>query len=167
MLAGIKGIDSQVDAMAAMWPLMRVTERQDRSATWEGPLMPTSIEYRARIRYEAPYAIETFTALDVQPRVQILSPILERHPDYNDGPIPHVYTSQIEPDLPYLCLFDPYNGEWSPADLLAKTTVPWTASYLFFYEGWLAMKRWHGPGRHASEEELRSGNVGAASLAKV
>jgi len=39
--------------------------------------------------------------------------------------------------LPYLCLFDPFNGEWTPSDLLAETTVPWTARYLYFYEGWL------------------------------
>jgi hypothetical protein len=167
MLVGIKSIDRQIDEMAIKWPAMRLLDWTDRSATWVGPLMPSSIEYQVRIRYEVPYAIEAFTALAVQPRVQVLNPLLESHPDYWDGPIPHVYRNSIEPCLPYLCLFDPYRGEWSPGDLLAETTVPWAASYLYFYEGWLAVKRWLGPGRHATEEERTSGNGRASALAKV
>ena len=53
----------------------------------------------------------------------------------------------------YLCLFDAYNREWTPSDLLAETTVPWSSRYLFFYEGWLATKSWRGGGRHPTREE--------------
>ena len=153
MAPGLVSIERQISAMTDRWPLMKLVEHEGRRATWVGPLQPSSREYRVRIRYEVPIAVEVFTTLDVQPRVQVVEPVLERHPDYSDGPIPHVYFSKLEPELPYLCLFDPYNGEWSPADLLAETTVPWTASYLYFYEGWLATKRWLGSGRHPTREE--------------
>lgn len=149
----MKSLSEQVACMAAKWPLLKLVERTERWAVWIGPIKPTSIDYTVRIEYAVPHAIEAFTAHQIQPSVQVLSPVLERHPDYSDGPIPHVYVNIEEPKLPCLCLFDTYNGEWSPTDFLADTTVPWTAAYLYFYEGWLATKRWFGPGRHPTAEE--------------
>ncbi len=170
MASGIASIDEQIEAMNRRWPLLRLVERDGRRAVWIGAIHPTSTEYKIRVEYEVPYAIELFEILDVQPRVEVLNPLLERHSDYEDGPIPHVYFRKSEPHLPYLCLFDPYNVEWSPSDLLADTTVPWTASYLYFYEGWLAVKRWLGPGRHPTREErsgMRPLRGSAAGKAKV
>lgn len=165
MLTGLRSIEAQITAMATMWPLMKLMGRDGRSAEWVGPIQPTGVEYQVRVRYTVPHVIERLTMLEAQPRVQILKPILERHADYDEGPVPHVYVCTEEPDLPFLCLFDPYKGEWSPSDLLAETTVPWTASYLLFYEGWLATKRWLGPGRHPTPKERASG--GGRAIAKV
>jgi hypothetical protein len=94
------------------------------------------------------------SALPGEARIQVLSPLLERHPSYEEGPIPHVYVNRADQSLPYLCLFDPFNGEWTPSDLLAETTVPWAARYLYFYEGWLLTGKWSGGGRHPTQEEL-------------
>jgi hypothetical protein len=49
---------------------------------------------------------------------------------------------------PVLCLFDPSACEWTPCDLLAETTVPWTIDWLACYEGWRATGEWTGGGRH-------------------
>jgi hypothetical protein len=167
MLAGIVSIDDQIQAMAARWPMLKVIERGEGDATWVGTLIPSSIKYEVRIKYRAPLAIERSTILQIQPRVQVLSPLLEWHPEFEDGPVPHVYKCELEPNLPFLCLFDPYQPEWSASDLLAETTVPWTASYLFFYEGWLALGQWLGPGRHPDPEELNPADGTRAALAKV
>lgn len=43
-----------------------------------------------------------------------------------------------------LCLFDPDKKEWTPADALVYTTVPWTLRWLFHYEHWLAFGDWRG-----------------------
>lgn len=154
MAPGLISIDHQIGVMTERWPAFDVVAKNDRCAVWEGNLDPVSRRYRVRVRYEVPVAIENFSILNVQPRVQILSPVLERHPEHDEGPIPHVYINSKEQSLPYLCLFDPFNGEWTPSDLLAETTVPWTSRYLYFYEGWLLTGKWSGGGRHPTQEEL-------------
>lgn len=154
MAPGLISIESQIAAMAERWPAFDTVFKNDRCAIWEGVLDPVSKQYRVRIGYEVPFAIANFSGLNVQPRVQILSPLLERHPEHEEGPIPHVYLNRDEQSLPYLCLFDPFNGEWTPSDFLAETTVPWTSRYLYFYEGWLLTGKWSGGGRHPTQEEL-------------
>ena len=141
-------IERQIEAMVDQWPRFTVTTRTGQSATWEGTLAPDKRAYRIRIHYRVPHLLENLTAHDVQPRVQVLSPVLERHPDYELGPLPHVYLNRTEPSLPYLCLFSPELREWHTGDLIAETTVFWTAEWLYFYEGWLVTKKWHGGGRH-------------------
>lgn len=57
--------------------------------------------------------------------MRVLSPKLE----YRDGQrAPHLY-----PDGS-LCLFYPRAREWNNQMWLARTTVPWTAEWLFHYE---------------------------------
>jgi hypothetical protein len=45
-------------------------------------------------------------------------------------------------------LFSLEGREWGLDDLIAETTILWAARWLFFYEGWLATKKWKGGGRH-------------------
>lgn len=153
MAPGLIPIENQIAAMEKRWPTFALVQKVGRSAVWEGMLDPVRRHYRVRVGYEVPLVIENFSIINVQPRVQILSPVLERHPEYDEGPIPHVYVNRKEQSLPYLCLFDAFNGEWTPSDLLAETTIPWTARYLYFYEGWLLTRKWSGGGRHPTQEE--------------
>lgn len=150
----MKTLDAQIEAMAKAHPDFKVVERDGQGAIWEGQLQPIKRIYDVRVLYIAPLVIEQFTLRGVQPRVQVLNPVLERHHDYELGPIPHVYFSDKYPALPYLCLFDPEGREWTPEDLIADTTIPWAAGWLFFYEGWLLTKRWYGRGRHDPPGEL-------------
>ena len=66
--------------MAELWPDFVVINRGDRHAIWEGPLEPVKRSHKVRIAYRAPLAIEMVTIHTVQPRVQVLQPLLERHP---------------------------------------------------------------------------------------
>lgn len=143
----MKTIESQIDALAAEWPTLALVERNGRSAVWQGRLGPFETSYLVRISYEAPVAPQLFAIWQVMPRIRVLAPALEHHPDYELGPLPHVYWRGPKRNEPELCVFDPATEEWSPCDLLAKTTVFWTLDWLIFYEGWLATRRWRGKGR--------------------
>ncbi len=101
-----------------------------------------------RVRYRVPMLLENISLTEAQPLVQVIGPKLERHWDYEEGPIPHVYKSEIDPSLPYLCLFSPSLREWDICDLIADTTIFWANEWLYFYEGWLITKKWRGGGRH-------------------
>lgn len=141
-------IDEQIRVMADQWPGFKLVNRVDRAARWEGKLAPDKRPHLVRVDYRVPLVIEKFDIHDVQPLVTVLNPVLEQHPDYEQGPIPHVYWRRKEPDFPYLCLFSPSLGEWSLSDPLARTTIYWANEWLYFYEGWLITKKWKGGGRH-------------------
>lgn len=143
----IISLENQIAAMAHRWPHFRVEARDARNVLWKGPLAPDKREHTVQIVYRVPLAIENGTAFSLQPRVEVLHPRLERHADYEEGPIPHVYWRKKGGE-PFLCLFDPARNEWGVDDLIADTTVYWAAEWLFFYEGWLLTSRWRGGGTH-------------------
>lgn len=153
----IKTLDHQIEAMANDYPNLGMVRRSPsgRSCIWKGSIRPFRKTYDLEVFYYAPIAPEVFTISGCQPLVQVRRPILERHPDYDQGPIPHIYANDEEPKYPYLCLFDPYKPEWTPADLISETTIPWTERWLLNYEFWLATKVWEGGGRHVSIEDVK------------
>lgn len=142
-------IEEQIARMAATWPQWSVRRLSDDGAEWTGDLRPNAIEYGIRIRYRVHGLLRNVSVFDVQPRVYVDSPALVRKPGNPEGDLPHVYwpvdRSRHEPSL---CLFDPKAGEWSTCDAIADTTVPWTALWLNWYEGWRITGRWLGSGRH-------------------
>lgn len=146
-------IAEQIEAMASQWPGFKVIEQSSSDVEWHGILAPDKREHLVRVRHRIPMVLENISLRDAQPRVQVLRPHLERHLDYEEGPIPHVYASKVEPSLPYLCLFSVSMREWSMTDLIARTTMFWAAEWLYFYEGWLVTKKWRGGGRHIGPED--------------
>ncbi|MYK83827.1 MAG: hypothetical protein F4024_14905 [Gammaproteobacteria bacterium] len=140
--------------MAELYPLIALSAQVDREATWVGPLRPYKQPYTIRVRFRAPYAPEPLSLIEVQPRVQVLNPILVPNQNAEDGPLPHIYPNPQCPLLPYLCLFDPHAREWTLSDLIAETTIPWTERWLINYEFWQATGKWRGGGRHPSPSEL-------------
>ena len=150
-------IDQQIQAIAEVWPEFKLTHRKDQSATWEGVMAPDGRKHRVRVRYRVPNALEDISLKASQPLVQVIDPVLEWHEDYADGPVPHVYFDRKDILHPYLCLFSVELRQWSPADLLAETTLFWTYEWLYFYEGWLAIHSWRGGGRHPTPESTDEG----------
>ena len=61
-----------------------------------------------------------------------------------DRTIPHLYSQEKV----RLCLYLPSAGQWSPADFLADSIVPWAYTWLFFFEDWLLTDEWKGGGVH-------------------
>lgn len=100
---------------------------RDKRGNWMGWLQPTelSAKYTVQVQYE----------LDDSPKVHILSPTL--HPK-----AVHLYANEE------LCLYWPKEWGWRPDRLISKTIIPWTGSWLFFYEIWLDIDEWLGPSSH-------------------
>jgi len=139
-------IDTQIEAMARLWPAFKLVRREGAAALWQGAVRPLLQTYRVGVFYRAPLMVERYSVRIVQPRVEILAPALRPRRGDAEGMLPHVYYG---PDGEVtLCMLDPDSSEWSPADLLAETTVPWITDWLAAYEGWRATGEWTGTGRH-------------------
>lgn len=142
----IPSIDDQISAMAEIWPGFELVGCDGDMAHWRGVLRPLLQRYEVQILYRAPKIIEKLDAWTHQPRVSVLRPALRPREGDPEGRLPHVYYSK-DGDVS-LCLLDPDAGDWSPADLIAQTTVGWTIEWLAAYEGWRATGKWTASGRH-------------------
>jgi hypothetical protein len=160
----MKSIAEQIATMRDIWSdEFDLVEHTGVSARWVGLLKPNRTRYKVQIRYQAPLIIQIPDPYRFQPRVQVLDPVLQRHPKTNAS-IPHVYRDDDNPTTPYLCLFDPRAEEWSPFDLIATTTVPWTVLHLHYYEGWLLTGKWLGPERHPRKTDAESADKRATPI---
>ena len=144
-----RSIALQIARMEALWPDFEVAARDNQSALWRGLLRPLLQTYAIEILYRAPTLIENVDARLHQPRVSVVSPKLRRRAGDPEGALPHVYYGRDGSVT--LCLLDPEAGDWSPADFLAETTVPWTIEWLAAYEGWRATGSWTASGRHIEQ----------------
>jgi hypothetical protein len=64
-------------------------------------------------------------------------------------PLPHVYHDPL-----CLCLYLPRANEWLASMRIDKTFVPWTRTWLFYFEEWLASDEWKGGGEHPNVDEV-------------
>lgn len=95
-----------------------------------------SREYRCRLELERG---------GFSPQAFVLSPDLKQLAQ-GERP-PHTYPNDHS-ERTRLCLFLPGSGEWTTRSWLADTMLPWTISWLRFYEIWLATGVWEGGGEH-------------------
>ncbi|MDI1328286.1 MAG: hypothetical protein PSV23_15945 [Brevundimonas sp.] len=141
-----RAIETQIADLARLWPQLALAARAGDRAVWQGPLKPLLQTFQVRIVYRAPLIIERPDVSNTQPEVTVLTPPLRRRPGDAEGALPHVYYR--EDGSVVLCMLDPDADDWSPADSLAETTVPWIIEWLAAYEGWRATGQWTASGRH-------------------
>jgi hypothetical protein len=82
------------------------------------------------------YRVLIAYTLGVQPKVYVVDP----------EPVEEAHGIRT-PHLNYdgsLCLYDPAKKQWTDADAIAHTTIPWTLRWLFHYENWLCSGLWMG-----------------------
>ena len=121
--------------MQARFPQFRMRGRPPK-VEWRGSLRPrTEQEYEVLIRYREKQS----------PCVYLLDPEVR-------ADCPHIYKS----DENRLCIYwprDPDNPPWQADSWIADTIIPWTSSWLYFYELWLETGEWLGPEKtHAGEK---------------
>jgi hypothetical protein len=118
---------------------------------WEGTLRPVMQSYRIRVKYIR-YNPFTWGLLD-HPHVEVfvLDPKVGHDPRGTGEPPPHVFLVGHDPEFPALCLFDPARREWSPADHIEETIIPWSIEWLMWFELWVWDGIWRGGGRHPGE----------------
>lgn len=129
---------AQIRAMQVAWPEFEVTKRGDGLVAWQGVIRPRAKPYIVRVlwwpgKIDRPYAM-------------ILNPEIEPREGGTYAEIPHLMFNAEEPTLSGLCLFDPDGKEWTPADLIADTTIQWVSEWLHYYELWHVYDEWLAPG---------------------
>ena len=112
-------IEKQIAAMKADWPrfVARSVNRSAQRAKWVGDVKPQFSRFTLEVRY----TVGKF------PETRILNPELARLPENLEGSLPHVYPPA---DDPQLCLFDPDEGQWSPAMLISRSILPWAIDWI-------------------------------------
>jgi hypothetical protein len=102
--------------------------------SWGFSVSPTLLSriYSARIEYRQGLSPQVF--IDV-PDLLMIS---------GGRRLPHVY----EQSPVRLCLFHPDFGEFGSWMRLDQTIVPWTATWLLYFEEWLTSNEWAGGGLH-------------------
>lgn len=110
---------------------------QARHLRWDfdSRATPLGRAYKIRITY----------TVGVRPELTVLRPKLSELA--GGRRLPHVYRQ--EP--PVLCLYLPGTSEWTPSMFIARTIVPWTALWLFYFEYWLVTDEWKGGGMHPAD----------------
>jgi hypothetical protein len=140
---------AQLKAMQGRWPGFFGQKFGDGTIGWFGPLQPQA----------QPYLVEVYWNLRVfdRPYVIVGEPAIKPRPGLEYSDIPHLLFNDAEPTRSGLCLFDPAGREWTPADLIAKTTIYWTAEWLHYYELWHLTGEWLAPGvGHESVGRMRA-----------
>lgn len=116
-------IGQQVWAMNRRFPGFAF---ERKTMSWYGTLQPTdeSPDYRIKVTYRIPRS----------PQVWVMRPSI-------DPEAKHRYDDRS------LCLHYPKDDDWQPGFFLAKTILPWTAEWLYYYEVWQIdpERRWFGP----------------------
>lgn len=85
------------------------------------------------------YVVEVVYEQTKPPRVYVISPKLEIHPEKEK--LPHVWD-----DTGSLCLYvDEYDQN---SDLLTESIIVWITWWLYYYEIWLQTGKWVAKGTH-------------------
>jgi hypothetical protein len=145
---------AQIAAMQKCWPRFVGHKFGDGTLAWVGILQPQA----------QPYAIEVYWNPKVfdRPYVIVADPVISPRAGLDFAEIPHLMFNAKEPTRSGLCLFDPAGREWTPADLIAVTTIDWAAEWLTYYELWHLTGEWLAPGvGHESVGQLRAGEARA------
>lgn len=129
---------AQILAMRKDWPGFAHHKFGDGTMVWGGVLRPQAQQYYVEVLWNP-------KLLD-RPFVFIREPEIAPRAGKRFEDIPHLMFNQEQPSRSALCLFDPDGAEWTPADLIAKTTIDWTSEWLTYYELWHLTGEWLAPG---------------------
>lgn len=135
---GRRSPHAQIQAMRKHWPSFIGHKFGDGTIFWVGQLQPQA----------QPYVVEVYLNLKLfdRPYVIIGEPAIRPRAGLEFADIPHLLFNDKEPTRSGLCLFDPQGRRWTPADLIAETTIDWTIEWLLYYELWHLTGEWLAPG---------------------
>lgn len=134
----VRSTHAQVKAMRAAWPDFTAIKSGNGLVVWHGRIRPRGKSYVLRVfwwpgKIDRPYTI-------------VADPEIKPREGGTYGEIPHLMFNPEDPAISGLCLFDPAGKEWTPADLIADTTIPWASEWLHYYELWQVTGEWLAPG---------------------
>lgn len=155
--ANRRSSEAQLAAMRRQWPDFGGYRAGNGTLIWRGPLRPKAQAYAIFIGWHP--------AKMPLPYVVVEDPPLQPRPGMDFAQIPHLLYCSDNPEQSGLCLFNPAGREWSPADLIADTTVWWAAEWLTYYELWHMTGKWLAPSvGYESVAQMMSAEVEAAKV---
>jgi hypothetical protein len=124
--------------MKGRWPEFEIKHVWDGCITWVGQLRG----------FQRPYQVGVIWNMGTKqaPYVYLIDPPLVPRAGATYEDIPHLMFDGENPASSGLCLYDPEGNEWSDHMLIADTTLPWAARWLYYYELWHYDGKWRGGG---------------------
>ena len=123
--------------------------RNNPICTGEGTLRPTGLIWNYRVR---PTLLSREYAVRIVFDKRDTPDVFVRDPDLSalakGRALPHVYKNPTR-----LCLYLPGSGEWTTTMRIDQTFVPWTATWLYYFEEWLESDDWKGGGQHPGDDD--------------
>jgi hypothetical protein len=109
---------------------------------WKGSITPTPISrtYTIKLTYSNRDGVNVYV---VKPKPLPCAK--------GKSSLPHVYSQEKQ----RLCLYLPGDQEWDESKHIAKTIIPWTSEWLFYYELWMVAGEWLGGGIHPKVKNKR------------
>jgi hypothetical protein len=129
-------VDAQDEGIRRLFPAFRQTCALDFVGAWRGPLRPLARTYEIGIVYFPRLRFGGAIIANPWIIVEVLDPLIGLDPRGTGEKPPHIYEDPGRANGWSLCLYDPRAGQWGPDRPIAETIIPWTAEWLFFYEGW-------------------------------
>jgi hypothetical protein len=123
-------LDLQKYHMQRLWPQFTAATNRGNRASWTGTLQPTAMSNT--------YTVEFAYTARWRPEIRVLSPELRVR--LGCSRLPHVFREGT------LCVHTAW--EWRGDLIIAQTIVPWTSTWLYFYEKWYQTGYWCGEGTH-------------------
>lgn len=107
---------------------------------WNGKVKPSPIsrEYKLKILYK----------YGTRPKVILYGDIIK---GIEKADFPHHFKIDRDHNSVELCLH--LNNQFDGTQYIARTIVPWTVEWLFYYELWLGIGEWCGGGHSISRKE--------------
>jgi hypothetical protein len=146
-------VEEQDAAIRRLFPAFRQTCALDFVSVWRGPVRPIAKTYEIGITYIPRTRFGGARVANPWITVEVLDPIISLDPRSTGERPPHIFPRRDIRAGWSLCLYDPRKGQWGPDRFIADTIIPWTAEWLFFFEGWLIDGQWAGGGTHPDHQE--------------
>lgn len=121
-------------------------DKKKKRLIWNSKVKPTALSKE--------YMVVLVYSLGKSPKVWVIGDELEKLDDTN---FPHIYDIDVENKMVRICLYR--YSEFSSSKLLAKTIIPWTIEWLYYYELWLATGEWLGGGAHPEIGKLKTDDI--------
>lgn len=97
------------------------------------------------------YLVEIYYVCNKFPKVYVYG-LFSKYGDIKK--IPHTFAVNREKDIVELCLYRQKYSEFNKKVLFSKNIIPWTCSWLHFFELYLITGNWYGNGEHPDNRDM-------------
>ncbi len=122
----------QAGALRSYFPDSSIKVKKENELIWIGGITPTPLSetYKIKLHYKRG---EFIKILVIGKKLKLATGTFK---------LPHVYSTARQE----LCLYYPKDNEWHPGMYYVHSLIPWSSEWLYHYEIWVGIGKWHGGG---------------------